>query len=157
MSYPIVAELWSVLEATLQSQAKRLVEDIAKHQNADPKAIWAKIRPQIRVGLLDADIPEDLVTVCPHMSATMEGGSAVRTRCRAPCVLGFSACPRHTGTPLTQAPSTHESVDRVIDYMNQTYFVDAKGIARDRNGKPRGVVREDVLYVFEPKACPLAS
>ena len=149
--YPIIAEIWSVLEATLQGQAKRLVEDIAKHQKADPKAIWAKVRPQIRVGLLDVELPDNLVTVCSHPSGTYDG-SAVRCLCRAPCIIGFDSCARHVGTPVTSPSTTHENVDRVIDYMNNTYFVDNKNIAHDRTGKSRGVVREDVLYLFEARS-----
>ena len=147
--YPVIAELWTLFEGTLQVQAKRLVDDIAKFQNVDSKALWAKIKPQIKIGLLDVELDEELPTSCSHASATCEGG-AIKTRCRAPCVIGFDACPRHVNTARTTTSSnTYASVDRILDYQGNTYFVDKHKIAHDRNGRPKGYVDDGVLYVFE--------
>lgn len=146
-SYPVVAELWSLLEGTLQSQAKRLVEDIAKHQKADPKELWSKVKGRIQIGLLDVDLPETLHTYCSHLSGTVDG--AVRLRCRAPCVLGFDACPRHVGVPLKQETSTYEKVHRMYDHLGNVYFVDTNSIALDKNGKPRGYIEDGTLVLFE--------
>jgi hypothetical protein len=146
-TYPVVAEIWTLFEGTLQTQAKRLVEDIAKHHKADPKSLWAKIKPQIRIGLLDVELPDPLTTVCSHPSALCDGG-AIRLRCRAPCVLGFDACQRHVGIQNT-TKTAYEKVDRVIDYEGRPYFVDSRAIAHDRDGRPRGYVKEGVLYLFE--------
>ena len=148
-TYPVVAEIWTVFEASLQIQAKRLVEDIAKHQNSDPKELWKKIKPQLRIGLVDIELPESLQTTCSHSSGTCEGG-AIRLRCRAPCVLGFDACPRHVNTARTVSSSmNYQLVDRVIDSSGQNYFVDKNNIARDKNGKPRGYVLDSVITLFE--------
>jgi hypothetical protein len=147
-TYPVVSELWTLFEGTLMTQAKKLVEDIAKHQKADPKALWAKIKTQVRVGLVDVDLPEPLITSCSHPSGGCDGG-AIRLRCRAPCVIGFDTCHRHCGQPLALGHSSkYEKVDRVLDYEGKTYFVDAKGIAHDMGGRPRGHVQEGVLYLF---------
>lgn len=145
--YPVIAELWSTFEGTLQIQAKRLVEDIAKHNNSDPKALWAKVKPQIKIGLLDIELDDELPTSCSHQTGATEG--AVRLRCRAPCVLGFNACPKHINTPLTKNQGTYETVDRVIDYEGHQYFVDGRKIAHDRNGRPKGYVEDGVLILFE--------
>ena len=147
-TYPVISEIWTLFEATLKTQAKRLVEDIAKHQKADPKTLWAKIKPQIRVGLVDIDIPDSLQTSCTYPLGNSDG--AVRVRCRAPCVLGFHECQRHVGlyhsTPTTQ----HPKVDRVFDhYEGKTYFVDGNNIARDKDGRAKGYVEEGVIYLFE--------
>ena len=151
-TYPVIAEIWTLFEGTLQTQAKRLVEDIAKHQKADPKALWAKIKPQIRIGLLDLELPDPLITSCSHPSGACDGG-AIRLRCRAPCVLGFDACQRHWGLANVKAPSNkYKSVDRVLDYEGKTYFVDGASIAHDRSGRPRGYVEGGVLYLFEKQA-----
>ena len=148
-SYAVVGEIWSAFEGTLQVQAKRLVEDIAKFQNVDPKVLWAKIRPQIKVGILDVELDDELPTTCSHASASCDGG-AIKTRCRAPCLLGFDACPRHVNTPKQTTPSnTYPMVDRILDYQGHTYYVDSHKVARDRNGRPRGVVEDNVLYLFE--------
>ena len=144
---PVIAEIWMTFESVLQMHAKRLVEDIAKFQHADPKALWAKVRKQTRVGLLDLELPDPLPVQCAHPSGTNDGG-AIKTRCRAPCLLGFDACPKHTGLPLPPA-SPLTQVHRILDYTGQIYFVDPDGVARDRNGRARGVVQEDVLYLFE--------
>jgi len=146
-TYPVVAEIWTLFEGTLQIQAKRLVEDIAKHQKADPKALWAKIKSQIRIGLLDIDLPDPLLTHCSHPSGNPEGG-AIHLRCRAPCVLGFDACQRHVGTP--RPPGTkYEKVDRVLDYEGRAYFVDKNAIAHEKSGRPKGYMENGVLYLFE--------
>ena len=144
MSYPVVAEMWTLLEGTLQTQAKRLVEDIAKHQKADPKALWAKIKSQVRIGLLDVDVPESCSCTYPLGNTD----TAVRLRCRAPCLLGFQACQKHIG--LTAAASQNETADRVFDHEGNIYFVDGQGIARDKNASAKGYLEEGVLYVFEP-------
>lgn len=145
--YPVIAEIWSTFEGTLQIQAKRLVEDIAKNNNSDPKLLWAKIKPQIKIGLLDIDLDDELPTSCSHQSGSTEG--AIRLRCRDPCVLGFDACPRHIHTPLTKTNGTYESVDRVIDFEGYQYFVDKNKIAHDRNGRPKGYVDDGTLILFE--------
>ncbi len=146
-TYPVVSEIWTLFEGTLILQAKRLVEDIAKHQKADPKALWAKIKPQVRIGIIDIDLPEPLLTLCSHPSGSCEGG-AIALRCRAPCLLGFDACQKHIGTRNTQR-GTHELVDRVLDFKGGVYFVDSRAIAHDRNGRPKGYVKDEVLYLFE--------
>jgi hypothetical protein len=148
MQYPVVAEIWSLFESTLSIQAKKLVEDIAKHEGADPKALWAKVRPQVRVGLLNYEMPEDAPTTCSHSSGLCEGG-AIRLRCRAPCMIGFDACPRHIGTVKSDPSGLYELVARKLDYKGAAYFVDKNGIAHDKNGRPKGHVKEDVLYLFE--------
>ena len=147
-TYPVVGEIWTLFESTLQMQAKRLVDDIAKHQNSDPKELWKKIKPQIRIGILDTELPEPLSTTCSHSSASCEGG-AIRLKCRAPCVLGFDACPRHIGTPLRSSSGNYEIVDRILDFEGHTYFVDKNSIARDKNGKPRGYVLDSFINLFE--------
>ena len=146
MSYPVVGEIWSIFENALSLQARKLVEDIAKHQGADSKVLWAKIKPQIRIGVLDLDIPEGGNTLCKHASSKTEG--AVKLRCRNPCLLGFQACPSHINEKLPPKNNLEE-VDRIIDFESKSYFLDSKGIARDTNGKPAGIVENDTLYLFQ--------
>ena len=147
-TYPVVSEIWTLFEGTLQTQAKRLVEDIAKHQKADPKALWAKIKSQIRVGLVDIDIPDSLQTSCTYPLGNSDG--AVRVRCRAPCVLGFHECQRHVGLSRSRSTTEHPTVDRVFDdYEGKTYFVDRNNIARDKDGRASGYIEEGVIYLFE--------
>lgn len=142
--YPVVAEVWSTFEATLLTQAKRLTEDIAKAHGKDPKELWSKIKGQVKIGLFDVDLAEP--TLCSHQLHNREG--AVRLRCRAPCTLGFDACPLHIHTPRKEE-SKYQAVSSVKDCSGHTYYVDSKNIARDRNGKPKGIVKEEVLYLFE--------
>jgi hypothetical protein len=140
--YPVVAEIWSIFEATLMVQAKRLVEDIAQHQGRDSKELWSLIKPKVKVPLFDTDFSEP--TLCSHIVGSQ--GTAIIQRCRSPCLLGFGTCPEHSH--CLKATSTLESVDSIKDMDGQTYYLDAKGIARDKQGKPKGVVKEDVLYLF---------
>jgi hypothetical protein len=148
MPYPVVAEIWSTFEATLLTQAKRLTEDIAKSHGKDPKELWSKLKGQIKIGLFDVDLAEP--TLCSHQLHNREG--AVRLRCRAPCTLGFDACPLHIHTPYKEKEkeeSKYQAVSSVKDYAGHTYYVDSKNIARDKNGKAKGIVKEEVLYLFE--------
>lgn len=150
MDYPVIAEIWTLFEGSLQLQAKRLVEDIAKQQNADSKALWAKVKPQIKIRLLDTEIQEQTSSLCSFPIGATEG--AVRLRCRAPCLLGFPSCPRHcqqAHPPLGAPSNSGPSVDRIYDSRGCSYFVDKYGIARDRNGIARGQVDEGVLMLFE--------
>jgi hypothetical protein len=123
-------------------QAKRLVEDIAQHQGRDSKELWSLIKPKIKVPLFDTDFPEP--TLCSHIVGSQ--GTAIIQRCRSPCLLGFGTCPEHSH--CLKSTSTLESVDSIKDMNGQTYYLDAKGLARDKQGKPKGVVKEDVLYLF---------
>jgi hypothetical protein len=147
MDYPVVAEIWSLFEATLLTQAKRLVEDISKHEGKDPKELWSLIKPQIRIKLFETDIDEP--KFCTFPLGNREG--VVSIRCRAPCVLGFDACHMHShATSLSpQGSDSLEEVKSVKDSAGVTYYVDSKNVARDINGKAKGVVEDDVLYLFE--------
>jgi hypothetical protein len=149
MNYPIHTELYSALESILLTQAKKLVDDVAKHQNTDSKELWQRIKSQIKIGLLDTELDDEKEVYCPHPFITDSG--AIKTRCRAPCLIGFTACPRHINQPLPKDKQTsYESVDRVVDYQGCTYFVDKHRIARDKNGMPRGELDADgVLVLFE--------
>jgi hypothetical protein len=142
-TYPIVAEIWTIFEATLMVQAKRLVEDIAQHQGRDSKELWALIKPKVKIPLFDTDFPEP--TLCSHIIGSQ--GTAIIQRCRSPCLLGFGTCADHSHSPKVPT-STLESVDSIKDMDGQMYYVDNKGLARDKQGKPKGIVKEDVLYLF---------
>lgn len=143
-SYPIVAEIWTIFEATLMVQAKRLVEDIAQHQGRDSKELWALIKPKVKIPLFDTDFPEP--TLCSHIIGSQ--GTAIIQRCRSPCLLGFGTCAEHSHS-VKGSTSSLETVDSIKDMDGQTYYVDSKGLARDKQGKPKGIVKEDVLYLFE--------
>lgn len=146
-AYPVVAEIWSTFEATLLVQAKKLVEDIAAHQGRDSKELWSQIKKQIRIPLAEAEFPEP--TLCSHSIGSQS--SAVLQLCRAPCLLGFGTCPKHANqAKVDQSDDTSEPVEAIKDMDGHTYYVDGKKIARDKNGKPRGIVKEDVLYLFRP-------
>lgn len=124
-------------------QAKRLVEDIAQHQGRDSKELWSLIKPKVKVPLFDTDFPEP--TLCSHIIGSQ--GTAIIQRCRSPCLLGFGTCSEHSHA--SKGVSTLESVDSIKDMDGQTYYVDGKGLARDKQGKPKGIVKEEVLYLFE--------
>lgn len=145
MSYPVVAEFWTILESVLETQARRLVDDIAKRQNADSKDLWSKIKPRIKIGLLDINT-ESMPTVCSHIIGSSDG--AIRLRCRAPCVLGFDSCPCHIHTPQPAPSEVYKHVNRVYSHEGHTYFVDSNDIAYDKNGKPKGCIEEGVLCLF---------
>jgi hypothetical protein len=147
MQFPVLAEVWSLFEGTLQANAKKLVDDIARQNHADPKALWDKVRPRIQVGLFDVDLPDSLQTTCSHLGSS---DGAVKTRCRAPCTLGFTACPKHIHTPLPQS-SDKKQVDRVMDYMGQHYFVTEQGLAVDKFGQVKGYVEDGSLTLFEKR------
>jgi len=144
MSYPVVAECWSILESALLIQARKLVDDIAKHQKADAKTLWAKVKPTIKIPLLDIDLPEQ--TSCIHLVERVN--SPIYQRCRAPCLLGFNECSLHLKSPLTEMPG-YITVDRILDYEGVAYFVDETSVARDSTGVVRGIVEDDSLFLFE--------
>ena len=148
-TYPVVAHLWTTFQATLMVQAKVLVNDIAKHQGRDAKELWAQIKNQIRFPLVDIEFPEPTLCSFPIGSK----GTAVLQRCRAPCVLGFGTCHEHASLSEESKPHNHskadvETVDSIKDMSGNTYYLDTKGIARDKLGKTSGIVKDDVLYLF---------
>lgn len=151
-TFPIVGEIWNNLQAILSMNAKRLTEDIARKQGVDAKELWARVKPQIRIGLLDIELPEDIPQYCSHLKGFADHG-AVRMRCRAPCILGFQTCPEHAGKPDISLGASAEAlplVKRVFDIDNKSYFVDTQNIVRDRNGVPKGTVSTDgTLLLFE--------
>jgi hypothetical protein len=126
-------------------QAKKLVEDIAAHQNRDSKELWSQIKKQIRIPLVEAEVEP---TLCSHSIGSQS--SAVLQLCRAPCLLGFDTCPKHANmAKATHSEAEAEAVEAIKDMDGNTYYVDEKKIARDKYGKPRGIVKEDVLYLFQ--------
>ena len=109
------------------------------------KSSATKIKPQIKIGLIDMEVPEP--TTCSHMAGNTDG--AIRLRCRAPCLIGFDACPRHVNSPATKSTTSYKLVDRVIDVVGVSYFIDENSIAIDKNGKTRGYVEDNTLILFE--------
>ncbi len=146
MSYPVIAEIYSTFEAILMANAKRFVDDIAHKQGANASDLWKVVKEKVKVGLMDVELPDPLPTYCTHPLTHSDG--AIKTRCRAPCMLGFDACPDHVNKQASQLETQHDAVDRIYDCEGTTYFINANGIALDRNGRPKGTVRENVLYLF---------
>jgi hypothetical protein len=149
MSYPVVAEFYSIFESILMANAKRLVDDIAHKQGASSATneLWKKVKEKIKVGVMDIELPEPLPTYCSFPTGHSDG--AIKTRCRAPCLLGYDACPTHIQKQIPVTDANSESVDRIFDCEGIPYFINEKGIAMDRNGKPKGTVREGILYLFQ--------
>lgn len=159
MNYPVVGEIWKIFEQTLLISAKKLSDDIAKHQGGDSKLLWNEIKKQIKIGIMDIDIP-DTPTTCPCMAKEVKG--VIYERCRVPCLLGYSVCPDHmsggtspnpslTPNPTSPtSPNQTNQVKRVMDFKGVHYFIDKHGIAMDTYGTPKGVVEEEVLYLFTP-------
>ena len=143
-TYPVVAEIWTLFESSLLTQARRLAEDIAKRHGKDPKELWALIKPQVKITLLDVEIGEP--QLCKHFLGNRDG--AIELRCRAPCALGFDACPTHIHTPII-TDSKHPLVISVKSATGETYYKDDKNLVRDKNGKIHGIVENDILYLFE--------
>lgn len=162
--YPVVAEIWTLFEATLLTHAKRLTEDIAKRQGKDYKELWALIKPQVKIGLIDTDLGEP--TFCSHYLGNREG--PINLRCRAPCALGFDACPQHIHTakvePSTEVKTSAEvktstevktkgkakaTVQNIKASNGQTYYKDDRGVVRDKSGTLQGIFENNVLYLLE--------
>lgn len=146
MSYPVVAECWTIFESALLVQARKLVDDIAKHQKTDAKTLWAKVKPTIRIPLLDVDLPDQ--SLCIHV--VQRDCSPIYQRCRAPCLIGFNECTQHINSSVTEMPG-YQSVDRIVDYEGVAYFVDESSVARDSQGVAKGMVENDTLFLFEKK------
>lgn len=132
------------------AQARILVEDIAKHQRSDPKSLWAKIRPTLKIPIIEADIPEK--TLC---SRTIErDNSRIIERCRAPCLLGFEECPTHLDCQSEASPISDAlipRIDEIVDREGNKYFTDASSVVRDASGAVKGWLEEDVVYLFDKK------
>ncbi len=150
-TFPIALTMWQNFEIAVTKQAKKLVEDISRKQGVDSKELWTKVSSKIRIGLLDFEQADETPSFCSYMLPFSTG--AMKMRCRAPCFLGFSACPEHIGkTEVTTSTSldTYPTVTRVFDLDNKHYFIDEFNIARDRNGIAKGTVSEDgTLLLFE--------
>jgi hypothetical protein len=146
-SYPVNLEVWNAFQTTLLTQAKRLCDDIARTYSKDSKELWNSVKSNLSIGLMDIEVDEEIPKFCEFPLGVTDG--AIRIRCRAPCVLGFPSCPLHMHKQSPAPQTDIESVDRVFDFCMRQYFVDAKGVARDKNGCVKGVVKDDVLFLFE--------
>ena len=159
-AYPVVAEIWSSFEAVMMVQARRLAEDIAKKEGKDPKELWNLVKTQTRITLADIEFPEP--TLCSYPIGLLN--SAIYQRCKTPCVLGFSSCYSHANGPLPAPASASasasasvpkpESVDPIKDCHGNIYYLDTQGIARDKNGKAKGCVKDGVLNIYTPRSKP---
>ena len=145
-TFPVVEEIWTVFEATLMIQSKKLVEDIAKKQGGDPKELWNKVRPKIKISQIECDLPDPIPQLCPFYTGVTDG--CIKVRCRKPCLLGFDRCPDHIHKPH-HPEKTENPVRRVLDFQNKTYFVDEHGIAFDKMENPVGTVEDDEIKLFE--------
>lgn len=154
MSFPIIAELWQTFHTVLQVQARRLVEDIAKENKADPKELWRLVNATLKTPLVDADLPDPLPVTCPALLSRSEG--AVRLRCRAPCVLGFSTCAQHVGAAAAQ-PSDDPPVRRFIETATGAVYFIGDDIVYDINGEPRGYVKEEDVFLCSEAAAAEAA
>jgi len=143
MNYPVVGEIWRIFEQTLLISAKKLTEDIAKHQGADAKDLWNEVKKKVNIGIIDIELPDAPIS-CQYMGAP----GLIHERCRVPCLLGHSACTDHIFKEVVPSASHLRPVKRVMDYKGVQYFIDERGIAIDKEGIPRGVVEEEVLYIF---------
>ena len=144
-AFPIIDEMWQAFQTTLQVQARRLVNDIAKETNTDPKELWRLVGATIKTPFVSADLPDPLPTSCPALLNRTEG--AIRLRCRAPCLLGFQTCSAHTcQLPEVPAPPLEPSCRRYIDSEKGTFFI-SEDIVYDVNGQPQGFVKDgDVFF-----------
>ena len=145
MSYPVVAECWNIYESCLFTNARNLVNDLAKHQGADPKELWAKIRPTIKIPLIDFDIPEQ--PLC--RLSLQKAESRILEKCNAPCLIGFERCQTHMQS--VGSVGNYEHVDRIEDEDGIQYFVDAQCVVRDSAGVPKGFMEDGVAYMFDKK------
>ena len=151
--FPIIAEVWQTFHTVLQIQAKRLVEDIAKENKADPKELWRLVSATLKTPLVSADLPDPIPSTCPVLLSKGEG--AVRLRCRAPCLLGFTTCVQHCGPgPVpVQVPAEDPAVRRYIDTSTgSVYFISTDDIVYDINGEPRGYVTEGDVFLCKEAA-----
>lgn len=151
-TYPVVAEIWSSFEAAMMVQARRLAEDIAKKEGKDPKELWNLVKTQTRITLADIDFAEP--TLCSYPIGL--SNSAIYQRCKTPCVLGFSSCYSHAGLPAPppEGRKDVDSVDPIKDCHGNVYYLDTQGIARDKNGKAKGCVKDGVLNLYTPRSKP---
>ena len=145
MSYPVVAECWNIFETSLMLVARKLVDDIATRNRADPKVLWARVRSSTKIPLVDVDIP-DQHSCC----YSVHGNSLVIELCRAPCLLGYDRCPQHISLDDSDT-KVYEDVYRIKDIEGTTYFVGKDGLARDSLGVVKGMIEEDELYLFDKK------
>jgi len=145
MSYSVVAECWNLFETSLMISAQKLVEDIASRNREDPKVLWSKVRKNIKIPLLDVDMPEE--TSCCY---SVPSNSLIIQLCRAPCLLGHNRCPQHMSLHDSDT-KVYEEVSRIKDIEGTNYFVGKDGLARDSLGVVKGMIEGDELYLFDKK------
>jgi hypothetical protein len=148
MSFPVNGEIWVLFEGILKAKAKVLVEDIAKRQGADPKELWNKVHPIIKIAPIDTDLPDPNPILCPFYIGKVSDGSCIAERCRQPCLLGFDRCRDHIHKQEPHA-AAENPVKRVFDFNSKHYFVDSHGVAYDKGGTPMGTVEDGELKLFE--------
>lgn len=149
-TYPVVAEMWSSFEAAMMVQARRLAEDIAKKEGKDPKELWNLVKTQTKITLADIEFSEP--TLCSYPIGL--SNSAIYQRCKTPCVLGFSSCYSHANLAIPEGRKDIDSVDPIKDCHGNVYYLDTQGIARDKNGKAKGCVKDGVLNIYTPRSKP---
>lgn len=147
MSFPVNLEIWNAFQATLMTNAKRLCDDIARTYTKDSKDLWNSVKSQISIPLVDIEVDDELPKYCDFPLGVTDG--AIRTRCRAPCMLGFSSCSSHIHKQPPSIDSSIPSVDPVFDHCQRLYFIDSNSIARDKNGVPKGIFKDNCLFLFE--------
>jgi hypothetical protein len=151
-SVPVVYELWSLLEASLLAQAKHLVRDIAQEQGADPKALWDRVRREVKLTPLELPDPVES-TYCSYQ---LRDG-VIAQKCLQPVLLGHTTCPQHSGR-LSPAVPLNQFLPKVVRIQNEAdpgdVYFQKVGTASNSNIlysselKPVGILHEGKAIVF---------
>ena len=149
---PVVYELWSLLEASLLAQAKHLVRDIAHEQGADPKALWDRVRREVKLQPLELPDPVE-----PSYCSYQLRNGVIAQKCLQPVLLGHSVCPQHCGR-LSPAVPLNQFLPKVTRLQNEAdpgdvYFQKAgnsnSNLLYSVDLKPVGILHDGKAIVFD--------
>lgn len=148
-TFPVVAELWSLFEASLLAQSKHLVRDLAKEQGVDPKPLWDRVRREIQITAIELPEPVE-----PMYCMYQLRDSSIAQKCLQPVLLGHSYCPQHCGR-MSPAVPLNQFLPKVQRYQNESdpgdiYFkkVGGSNILYSCDLKPKAYLHDGKAIVF---------
>jgi hypothetical protein len=145
MSLTIPQTLLKTLQATFDSEARKLAKDAAKILKVPEKEVLEIIKktPKVQLQVLD---DTEMVNTCPIYIQSEK----VMARCRNPCIIGTGKCLEHQKTPIKNVDETKfikltriKVLDTTISEPEPLWCNEEDKLIYNSMGQKVGILNED--------------
>jgi hypothetical protein len=132
--------LFDTLEASLNTEAKRICKDVSKILNIPEKELQSIIlNPKIQIKIIKDETPIS----CP---ALIENG--IIERCRLPCILGTGRCYKHQEILSIPETTRQTLLTRIQSPIGSLWCDEKTGTVYNRSSEIVGIYKNSRLTIF---------